>query len=530
MKRVSLFFVVAVILFVAAVSVRTYRIDTVPAGLYPDEAVNGTDALRALEEDRFRLFYENNNGREGLFINVQALSIGLFGNTVFALKLPSIILGALTALFTGLLARELFANRAVGLIAMSLTAFSYWAINFSRIGFRANAVPFFLASAFFFLLVGLRKKNSWFVAGAGALFGLGLHTYIAYRIAPIPLLALFFLFFLAEKNFFKERLRHIGLFLACAFVACAPLLWDFFVSHPEHFASRSSSISVFSPEVNHGQLFETVSTTFAKSISKYFLWGDMNWRHNLPPYPILDPLSAFAFLLGLGVAIWKTLSGIRRKIHSGKYPHDLIAFPFLLVWFLALLAPEFLTSEGNPHALRSIGTIPPVYILAAYPLMIMWRRQKKSGRVAIGTTVLVALLFYSSAWNIRHYFVSWASSPQSRSAFDERYTRISHFINSQPGDETIFVVANGHGQMMDDGLPVSAHVVKYLTHGHWDPSFVLPSELPDSFPAGSMVVLMDRNPWLADEILRKSPGSFIKTLDSRVNSPGDESFPLIFIP
>src|SRR6187549_3697057 len=87
MKRTEL--VVLICILAVAAGMRLYALDRIPPGLYPDEAVNGTDAQEALETGDFKLFYPNNNGREGLFINLQALSVHIFGNTPFALRFVS---------------------------------------------------------------------------------------------------------------------------------------------------------------------------------------------------------------------------------------------------------------------------------------------------------------------------------------------------------------------------------------------------------------------------------------------------------
>ena len=47
------------ILFIAA-CLRFYALDKFPPGLYPDEAVNDTDALQALEEENLKAYYPNN--------------------------------------------------------------------------------------------------------------------------------------------------------------------------------------------------------------------------------------------------------------------------------------------------------------------------------------------------------------------------------------------------------------------------------------------------------------------------------------
>ena len=40
-----------------AAFLRFYLLDTIPPALYPDEAMNGVNALRALERSDFRVFY-----------------------------------------------------------------------------------------------------------------------------------------------------------------------------------------------------------------------------------------------------------------------------------------------------------------------------------------------------------------------------------------------------------------------------------------------------------------------------------------
>ena len=140
-------------IIIAAFFLRVYNIDSVPAGIYPDEAVNGTDAQLANATNDHRWFYTNNYGREGLFMNLISVSIRIFGNTVLGLKFWSILFGTLTVLGVYFLTRELFKSHRAGLIASFMTAFSFWAINFSRISFRAIMVPFILVWSFYFLLI-----------------------------------------------------------------------------------------------------------------------------------------------------------------------------------------------------------------------------------------------------------------------------------------------------------------------------------------------------------------------------------------
>ena len=104
------------IIIIIAGGLRLANLASLPPGLYPDEAMNGSNALEALAtaapEGGFKVFYPENNGREGLFINIQAISVAILGNKPWALRLPSTIFGIFTVLGLYFLTRELFRRRS----------------------------------------------------------------------------------------------------------------------------------------------------------------------------------------------------------------------------------------------------------------------------------------------------------------------------------------------------------------------------------------------------------------------------------
>ncbi len=53
---------------------RLYLLDSLPPGLYYDEAFNGADVRSILSGESLPLFLAGNYGREPLFIYLQALS------------------------------------------------------------------------------------------------------------------------------------------------------------------------------------------------------------------------------------------------------------------------------------------------------------------------------------------------------------------------------------------------------------------------------------------------------------------------
>ena len=75
---------------------RLYRFTEVPPGLDHDEAINGCNVLEILQTHQFRVFYPENNGREGLYIGVLTPLVALVGNQAWVLRLPAAGFGILT--------------------------------------------------------------------------------------------------------------------------------------------------------------------------------------------------------------------------------------------------------------------------------------------------------------------------------------------------------------------------------------------------------------------------------------------------
>lgn len=420
---------------------RFYHIDLAPSGIYPDEAVNAQDALVALQNNDFKWFYPDNDGREALFINLVAASIAIFGVSAFSLKLPAILLGTLTILGTYLLTKELFKDERISLAAAFFTTVSFWAINFSRISFRANMLPWVLVWSFYFLFRGLSSKKIIHFIAAGAIFGLGLHSYIAFRIAPFVLVGWLPFLILSRSNFLRDFWRQGLAFIGAFIIVASPMLFTFY-QEPQYFWSRTNEVSVFSAEVNHGHPWVTLGESIKLSLLKYNFIGDMNWRNSFPPFPILNPALGMLFLWGALISIGLLLRAIYLRIFSGRRLEDLSIHAFLWLWFALLLVPEFMTNEGNPHALRAIGTAPVVYIWAAFFvgwLLTVVDKYIGRGKYLIYTFFLLVFIFIGVFDGLK-YFYFWAPRIETARAFEKNITEAAHFIENSPKELEIYAV------------------------------------------------------------------------------------------
>lgn len=200
MNKTHVLFLLLIILIIAAF-LRLYNIAQLPPGLYPDEAIYANNGVEAWETGDFKVFYPENYGREGLWPNIVGFFVMKFGHEPWVPRSVAAIFGILTVLGLYFLAKELFSEK-IALLSSFLLATSFWYINFSRIGFRAIMAPFFLVWGIYFLLLALRqikeqKSPKFYVLSfifSGIFYGLGFHTYIAYRATPLLILIILFLY------------------------------------------------------------------------------------------------------------------------------------------------------------------------------------------------------------------------------------------------------------------------------------------------------------------------------------------------
>ncbi len=446
MKSGWLYTAIAVFCIVSlAWFLRTYDITSYPPGLFPDEAANGEDVLLILQGDT-QPFYPRNNGREALFFYLQAALVKVFGIGVWQMHMASAIVGTLTV-FAIYFATKPYFGRLSGVLAALFLATSSWHLALSRTGFRAILIPLVLAlfTAFVGLLISAVKEKRFaasyvYAALAGLSFGSGFYTYIAYRSMIGVVLGIVILLLLAAmhpKIGFPHARRYgfqtlFGVLLSI--VALLPL-GMYFMEHPNDFIGRAGQVSVFNKdlqrEVGGGTLVGTVLYSFEKTALSFFYKGDTNWRHNVSGYPLLNPLVGLLAILGICWAIKGTWD-VFRQIVRGKEVHMGMVYPYLLLLLLGMMLPSVTTAEGMPHALRSIGMITPLYILAgtAGAVALRWMLARLGGRSFSGLVYggAAGLLIISSAYGPLLYFMISRNSPDAAEAYRGDLTVVANFI------------------------------------------------------------------------------------------------------
>lgn len=460
---------------------RFYQIGALPGGLFPDEAAEGLDA-QLIQQGQWQPFYERGNGREALFYYLIAGVITVFGAGSPQLHATAAAIGVLSVAVCYLMTRQLFSDDRRGeLLALLSTFFmavSSWHVVLSRTAFRANLIPLFSALTIYFLILTYKaeggRKRLLLGFLTGATFAAGFYSYIAYRIL-VPVIIMLILWpllaSLRDHPWWGAIKKYWVAALACliGFIIFIYPLAHYFYTHEGSFVGRSNQVSVFNPDLNQGDLPGTIAEVTRLSLIAYFADGDLNWRHNISGMPFLSPLIAPFFAIGLvGTTVLAIVYIFRPRARSHYWKYLVLAGGF---W--AMLIPVITTAEGIPHGLRSIGTIPFVFIITAWGLykvieLVDWiihtRHLETTGwrRSVIYYALRVAGAAFVIALTVQTYFAYFvyaANSPENFYAFRSDLTVVSNYLIEHGNRSNTYLVLD----------KFSVQTPEFLTNPHGQP-------------------------------------------------------------
>ena len=417
---------------------RTHQLTELPSGLFVDEAINGIDAQTVGENGRFPLFFSDNNGREPLYIYLQAAITTLLDTSAWSMRLTSAYIGILTLPIMYVLAHEFAPTRkrsaiTTGLLAMALLAVSFWHISLSRLGFRVILLlPLSMLTVFFFWR-GWKHGNKQSYLLAGAALGASQYTYLAARLLPL----LFAAFVSIQAAYFfwthrpdwrtwrRQAKLHGVLIMAAATIIVAAPLAVYLGSHPEAIGARTGDVFILSTAVSPPAptLAQNIVTTARLFVDQ----GDGNLRHNLPNKPALTILELTGFLTGLVLA----LRAFRRPRTQ-----------LLLLWLLIMIIPTVFSTDA-PHFLRAAGILPPMLMLTADGLLWLWEisAERWAKRPFLSPIILpFLLLLIVGAITYRDYFQRWGTEPQLYDAFQASEMETAQFALQKLETDDLYLV------------------------------------------------------------------------------------------
>ncbi len=362
MKNKVIFWITLSALLLVAFMLRVHALEIVPPGLTHDEAGNGHDAA-AILRGVLKIYFPIGYGREPLYTYSVALLTAVLGQSIFTLRMTTVLWSLLTWILMVAMARRWWGNRAALLVGALLTC-SFWPLMVARVGLRAPTLPpLFTASvlAYDYALQAhgssspsQRQKPCAYYLLSGFFLGLSLYTYMASRGMPLIYIAFLVWAMLLNRPILHKAWWGTLLLMTVALIIATPLFLHL-RAHPEleyRLTQLSGPIEALKAG-NWHPLWHNVTA----SLPMLGWHGDPLWLYNISGRPALEALPAIAFWFGV----------INALLHL-RDPHNAL----LLLWAGAGLAPAFITGP-EATALRAIAALPPIYLLATHGLNTLYK-------------------------------------------------------------------------------------------------------------------------------------------------------------
>ncbi len=406
------------LLLLIATATRFYRLDHIPAGLWLDETDIAKQALEIVNGARPKPWHIARLEVPWLYHYYVALFYLVLGPGYLTVKLPHLLISILTVIPLYLLARAFF-PRPLAFFAAFLWATMRWSVNMSRWG-HVNTLTLFWFCTVLWLVWRGHTRGTWqYWLLGGLALGLSQYSYQATR-ALVAVSAVWMTYLLlSSRPWGRTRTPHIIVFWALFALVYAPLAWTY-IHHPNLFFERSRAISIFNPLFTPDP-WVALRENVGKYLGMFHFVGDENGRHNIPGWPMLDPITGALLILGLG-------SILRHPRHPLHALAALWAAVFMVVGILTTEAPNTFRVYGMTPALALVATIGLVSVIYHPWIHVKFRH-----------AIFAIFVFMTAAFNLYPYFTVQAHHPAVVGMFNVGPTKVGQYIATLGDDVTIYL-------------------------------------------------------------------------------------------
>jgi 4-amino-4-deoxy-L-arabinose transferase-like glycosyltransferase len=384
-----------------AFALRVANVANNPNVLTGDEAGSGLGAVLFVEGKMNNIFTIGWYSFPSFHNFLQSLSIRLFGQTTLALRLLSVLAGALTIGAVYIFGSRLF-NRWTGVYAaLFLSAFHYHN-HFSRIGLNNSWDGLFFVIVLGLLWYGWEKEDRLSFLFCGLSLGLAQYFYVTSRVLLLLVPLILLILSLTDRKRADQRLADIFLMGLVCVVTILPLVF-FFIMFPLEYYAPIQRATIFgnwmdlrmqqtgwSPLVI---ILDQIRLGAAGLVSQ-----PLRGPFYEPTTPLLRPISAFLFLAGM-LALLVKWKNFRTYI--------------LLLWLVVIVLIGGL-SENAPSAQRYIAIAPAVALTIGFGLAALGG---SLGRIKprYASWILLALLAILSIFSVeelKFYYSDYSPKAQ----------------------------------------------------------------------------------------------------------------------
>lgn len=208
------------VILILALTLRLYKVDSIPPSLNWDEVSIGYNAYSILKtgKDEWNQAFPLHFKSYGEYklpaqIYFSVPGIWFFGLNELGVRITPVIYGTLSVFLIFLLARKIFKNSVIGLISAFLLAVSPWHIHLTRASFESSFSVFWVLLGFWLFIKGFNEKK--YLVLSSIPLALSVYTYNSARVfTPVFLFVNWVYYFRKLWEFKKFFIISVLLFFA----------------------------------------------------------------------------------------------------------------------------------------------------------------------------------------------------------------------------------------------------------------------------------------------------------------------------
>jgi 4-amino-4-deoxy-L-arabinose transferase-like glycosyltransferase len=453
--------IILIAILLLAAMVRLPSLDQFPAGLNADEAAIGYNAYSLIQTGKDEhgaswplVFRSFDDYKPPLYFYMVLPFVAAMGLNVWAVRLPSALLGIAAVYLIYLLSNRLFPDKlklgrssfGVGLVSALILALNPWHIHFSRGGWEVNAATTLVLAGFVW---AYSKPRRYWLAGLAIVASL--YTYHALRLI-LPFLLLGYFWLDRERLLAKNQIKAWLPAVIVAAVLLIPLAGQFFSAEG---SARFTGVSVFADE---GPLWEALALRDEHELAatspqmrllhnKYISYtlriGQNYLSHFSPRFLYIQgdeiersriPGVGLALLIGLPFFALGTIASVSKFKKNHR---------FVLLWLLLAPLAAAITFQ-SPHALRAQNMVIPLTILTATGFAVAWQAIRSDKVKVLFASGLLLLLAYESGRFLHYYFLHY---PQEHPvAWEYGFQQLAEYIKDNEANYERIIISDRYDQ------------------------------------------------------------------------------------
>lgn len=366
--------ILVVIFAIVGYLLYSYNLDVVPQRIFPKEALLAMDLANSKQNLIASIVY----APQGLMLILQKYLCDVFGVTIFALRIYTVIFSVLAIIIFYFWAKLLF-NRKLAIIATIIFLFSHVFIALSKTGVHYTSSIFIMLLVLYLITLSLKYNSYLFVLLSGFVSGIGIYLFENAKGLSIIVIVYFLILAFTNKNLKKSLLMLLSIYFISFLLTILPMIikhFDQFLSlfniaplfAKEYFTHIQSvyktsnpllvimytvlnTLKAFNIASDNGTLYGNNKSLFDFITGKYFVLGLFASFYMIKDYKFKMLLTTIIIVLIFGSVL---------KIDPPQYPELSLLIPIsalIVSYALLSLLEVFIQYFSNTKFIRVIAVV-----------------------------------------------------------------------------------------------------------------------------------------------------------------------------